>query len=55
MAKKVNVVGKQTISLTFGDAGENHVGNQMIGKFGEEGDGFTCEELCDKCDCCNRC
>ena len=53
MAQKINVVGKQTISLTFGDAGENHVGNQMIGKFGDEGDGFTCEELqqlCVECD-----
>ena len=53
MAKKMIVAGKQTISLTFGDAGENHVGNQMIGKFGEEGDGFTCEELCELCDKCD--
>lgn len=35
----------ETISLTFGDAGENHVGNQLIGKIGSEGDGFTCDEL----------
>lgn len=35
----------ETISLTFGDAGENHIGNQIIGKIGEEGDGFTCDEL----------
>ena len=35
----------ETISLTFGDAGENHIGNQIIGKIGEKGDGFTCNEL----------
>jgi hypothetical protein len=48
-SQKVNVNGKQTVSLTFGDAGENHVGNQMIGSLGEVGDGFTCEELLEMC------
>ena len=28
------------ISLTFGDAGENHVGNQMVGKLGPIGSGM---------------
>ena len=35
----------KTISLTFGDAGENHAGMEMLGNLGEEGSGFTCEEL----------
>lgn len=34
-----------TISLTFGDAGENHNGMEMLGNLGEEGTGFTCDEL----------
>ena len=33
------------IALTFGDAGENHVGMQMVGKLGSIGSGFTTEEL----------
>lgn len=49
MAQKINIEGSQTISLTFGDAGENHVGNQMIGKLGQLGDGFTCDELIQLC------
>jgi hypothetical protein len=40
-----NVEGSQTVSITFGDAGENHVGMEMIGERGSLGDGFTCEEL----------
>lgn len=36
---------KTTISLTFGDAGENHTGMEMLGNLGEAGTGFTCEEL----------
>ena len=35
----------KTISLTFGDAGENHLGMEMLGKLCPEGTGFTCEEL----------
>ena len=34
-----------TISLTFGDAGENHTGMEMIGKRAEIGEGFTMEDL----------
>jgi hypothetical protein len=34
-----------TISLTFGDAGENHTGMEMLGKLGKPGSGFTCDEL----------
>lgn len=41
MTEKMNT----TISLTFGDAGENHTGMEMLGKLGDEGSGFTCEEL----------
>lgn len=33
------------IALTFGDAGENHVGMEMVGRLGEVGSGFTIEEL----------
>lgn len=38
-------MAEQTISLTFGDAGENHVGMEMIGKRGGPGSGFTVDEL----------
>ena len=34
-----------TISLTFGDAGENHTGMEMLGNLGQKGSGFTCDEL----------
>lgn len=34
-----------TISLTFGDAGENHTGMEMHGALGKIGSGFTCDEL----------
>jgi hypothetical protein len=34
-----------TISLTFGDAGENHTGMEMLGNIGLPGTGFTCDEL----------
>jgi len=33
------------IGLTFGDAGENHVGMEMVGKLGAIGSGFTTDEL----------
>ena len=33
------------IALTFGDAGENNVGMEMVGTLGEIGSGFTTEEL----------
>ena len=36
-----------TITLTFGDAGENHVGMEMIGKKKEAGNGFTKKDLDD--------
>jgi hypothetical protein len=32
---------EKTITLTFGDAGENHAGMEMIGKIGEIGSGFS--------------
>lgn len=35
----------KTITLTFGEAGENHVGMEMFGKLCECGSGFTCMEL----------
>ena len=34
-----------TISLTFGDAGENHVGMELLGEKVEVGNGFSVEEL----------
>jgi len=33
------------IALTFGDAGENHTGMEMVGKLGKEGSGFTKKDL----------
>ena len=36
---------KSVITVTFGDAGENHVGNQQIGKKVNEGDGFTLQDF----------
>ena len=36
---------EERIALTFGDAGENHVGMEMVGSLGEIGSGFTIEEL----------
>ena len=29
---EVKKVGKGVVTITFGDSGENHVGNQMIGQ-----------------------
>ena len=34
-------VGKGVVTITFGDSGENHVGNQMIGQKVDVGQGFT--------------
>ena len=34
-----------TITLTFGEAGENHTGMQLIGKKRNSGDGFSFEKL----------
>jgi len=36
---------EERIALTFGDAGENHIGMEMVGSLGEIGSGFTIEEL----------
>ena len=36
---------KSVITVTFGDSGENHVGNQQIGCRVNEGDGFTLEDF----------
>ncbi len=33
------------IALTFGDAGENHVGMEQLGNKGEEGSGFSVDDL----------
>ena len=38
-------MNNERIALTFGDAGENHVGNQMLGKKQEPGTGITVEDL----------
>ena len=35
----------ETISLTFGDAGENHIGMQTVGKRVKTGEGFTLQDL----------
>ena len=36
---------KSVITVTFGDSGENHVGNQQIGSKVQEGEGFTLEDF----------
>lgn len=36
---------KSTITLTFGDCAENHVGMEQLGRRAEVGQGFTCDEL----------
>jgi hypothetical protein len=36
---------KSTITLTFGDSAENHVGMEQLGRRVSPGQGFTCEEL----------
>ena len=36
---------KSTITLTFGDCAENHVGMEQLGRRASPGQGFTCEEL----------
>jgi hypothetical protein len=38
-------MNKSTITLTFGDQAENHVGMQQMGKRVEEGEGFQLEDL----------
>ena len=38
-------MNNERIALTFGDAGENHVGNQMLGNRGLPGSGFTSSDL----------
>ena len=38
-------MNKETITLTFGEAGENHVGMEMIGVKGGVGDGFNYEDF----------
>ena len=43
--KKKKVVGKGVVTITFGDSGENHVGNQMIGQKVEVGQGFTYDDF----------
>lgn len=35
----------ERIAMTMGDAGENHVGMELLGNFGEKGSGFTTTEL----------
>ena len=35
----------ERISITMGDAGENHIGMELLGNFGEKGSGFTTTEL----------
>ena len=44
--KKVKeIMRTSTITLTFGDAGENHNGMEMLGTLGEVGSGFSMDEL----------
>ena len=43
--KKYNINKNERIALTFGDAGENHVGMEMVGKLGKKGSGYTPSDL----------
>ena len=36
---------EETITITFGDAGENHAGMEMIGELLPPGSGLTCDNL----------
>ena len=47
MAQSVNKLNPnlERIAITYGDAGENHAGMEMVGKLGGEGTGFTTNEL----------
>ena len=36
---------EETITLTFGDSGENHVGMKTLGEKASQGGGFTLEDL----------
>jgi len=38
-------INNERIAITCGDAGENHQGMEMLGKLGDEGTGFTIEDL----------
>ena len=38
-------MSNETITLTFGEAGEIHVGMEMVGKKGGIGSGFNLEDL----------
>ncbi len=38
-------IKKSTVTLTFGDSAENHVGMEQLGKRVNAGEGFTCGEL----------
>ena len=47
-SKKQNKQKKQkkaVITVTFGDSGENHVGNQQIGRMVKEGEGFNYQDF----------
>lgn len=36
---------EERIAITFGDAGENHAGMELLGTLGEKGSGFTIDDL----------
>ena len=44
-AKKGAAAKKGVVTITFGDSGENHVGNQMIGQKVDVGQGFTYDDF----------
>lgn len=43
--KKYNINKNERIALTLGDAGENHIGMEMVGKLQEKGSGYTMKDL----------
>jgi alkylated DNA repair dioxygenase AlkB len=45
VSNSFTIMNNERIALTLGDAGENHVGNQMLGEKGEIGSGFTVNDL----------
>ena len=45
MNKKMNTLVNDVYTLTFGDAGENNVGMEILGSVGEVGSGFNENDL----------
>lgn len=45
LTKLPNVLSSTRIALTWGDCGENHAGNQLVGEMQQTGTGVTMDDL----------